>query len=287
MTVNAKGPTRLPCDQEKPMPPCMSHAAAVLHSGAGQGGDAPQRRCKDGGRESGQDDEREALVNDRRKGPADQITPKVQEVASVHAFMIDIDCGILDPTVVGQDCVDSPARLYDDHVRHWLDRDPVLRKAEVRDSGHGLHVLLWLDEPIVCTGGDAFEWHAVAKGIRNVLPGDPSLNGIIALTRPIGALNTKREPKTVEMLRAGEPVTRDEILDLNRRVTYQSSRLWMTLFFGGERVSPCPLCGKGSLGVAGYWQCRCYQCGRVDAASIIYRFYSPKFLDSRMEGHHG
>jgi hypothetical protein len=287
MTVNTEGSAGLPCELDGLVQTSVNHTAALPHSGTRQGGHTATPQCNDGSRAQGEDDERESLVNDRRRGPANQITPKVQEVASIHAFMIDLDCGILDPTIVGQECVDSPARLYSDHVQHWLDRDPVLRKAEVRDSGHGLHVLLWLDEPIICTGREAVDWHEVAKGIRNVLPGDPSLNGIIALTRPIGALNTKREPKTVQMLRAGESITQAEILDLNRRVTHQSSRLWMTLFFGGERVSPCPLCGKGSLGVAGYWQCRCYQCGRVDAASIIYRFYSPKFLASRMEGHHG
>ena len=172
--------------------------------------------------------------------------------------------------------------------RHWLDHDPVLSKAEVRDSGHGLHVLLWLDEPIIVADGEARQWDDIARGICNALPGDPNLNGIIALTRPIGAVNTKyNPPREVRLLRPGQPVSRAEILDLNQRVTMQPARLWMRLFFGGERVDPCPLCGKESLGVAGYWQCRCYGCGRVNAASLVYRFYSPEFLDSRQENHHG
>ena len=233
-------------------------------------------------------DERESLVNDRRRGTKYEITPKVEEVAAIHGFMNDLDCKMLDPAVVGEGCVESAAAFYDQHVRHWLDHDPVLSKAEVRDSGHGLHVLLWLDEPIIVADGEARQWDDIARGICNALPGDPNLNGIIALTRPIGAVNTKyNPPREVRLLRPGQPVSRAEILDLNQRVTMQPARLWMRLFFGGERVDPCPLCGKESLVVAGYWQCRCYGCGRVNAASLVYRFYSPEFLDSRQENHHG
>lgn len=236
----------------------------------------------------GASDAREKLVNGRERGPANRIATKVEEVASIHAFMADLDCKILDPAVVGEECIRSPAALYDPHVRLWLDRDPVLAKAEVRDTGGGLHPILWLDEPIIVSAGEAPMWDDVARGIRNCLPGDPNLNGLIALTRPVGAMNTKyAPPRQVRQLRTGEPVTRSELLDLSRRATVQPARLWMRVFFGGERVEPCPLCGKESLGVAGYWQVRCYGCGRVNAASLVYRYFSPEFLDQRMEGHHG
>ena len=232
----------------------------------------------------GANDERESLVNGRECGPANQIATKVEEVASIHAFMSDLDCKILDPAIVGEECVRSPAALYKQHVRHWLDRDPVLAKAQVRDSGHGLHVLLMLDEPIICAGDDARHWDKIARGLRNVLPGDPSLNGIVAMTRPVGARNTKVDPpRKVRVLRKGEPITRAEILDLNQRLANAPARLWMRLFFGGERASPCPLCGATThtLGVVGNWQVQCYECGRVDAAAMVYLFYSPTFLDKR------
>jgi len=234
------------------------------------------------------DDQRESLVNDRRRGTKFEITPKIEEVTAIHGFMNDIDCKMLDPAVVGEECVESAGALYEQHVRVWLDRDPVLSKAEVRDSGHGLHILLWLDETIVVAAGEARQWNDIARGICSALPGDPNLNGIIALTRPVGAMNTKHNPpREVRLLRPGEPVSRAEILDLNNRVTTQPARLWMRLYFGGERADPCPLCGKESLGVAGSWQCRCYGCGRVNAASLVYRFYSSDFLKSRKENCHG
>jgi len=236
----------------------------------------------------GYDDERESLVNGCERGPANRITPRVEEVSAIHAFLADLDCKLLDPAVVGEASVESPDVLYVEHVSKWLDRDPILTKSEVRSTGGGLHVILRLDEPIICGPGEAVMWDGVARGVRNALPGDPNLNGIIALTRPIGATNSKYDPpREVRLLRPGESVTRDEVLDLNRRVTEQPARLWMRLFFGGERVSPCPFCGKELLGVAGYWQVRCYACGRMDAAALLYRFFAPEFLKTRMEAQNG
>lgn len=237
---------------------------------------------------AGAKDIREALVNGCLIGLAYDITPRVEHVTSIHGFMNDLDCKLLDPAIVGNECIQSPTVLYDQHVRHWLDRDPVLAKAEVRDSGGGLHVILRLDEPVIVSASEAPAWDDVARGVCNALPGDPNLNGLIALTRPVGATNSKYEPsREVRLLRTGQPVSRAEILDLSRRLCEQPARLWMRIFFGGERAEPCPLCGKAALGVAGYWQCRCYECGRVNAASLVYRFYSPEFLDKRKDGHHG
>lgn len=233
-------------------------------------------------------DERESLVNDRRRGTKYEITSKVEEVAAIHGFMNDLDLKMLDPAVVGEKCIESAAAFYEQHVRLWLDRDPVLTKAEVRDSGHGLHVLLWLDEPIIVADGEAQMWDHVARGICTALPGDPKLNGIIALTRPVGAMNTKQEPhREVKQLRPGKPVTRVEVLDLNRRLSDRPAHLWMRLFFGGERVDPCPFCTKESLGVAGDWKCRCYECGWVDAAALVYRFYSPEFRRDKRKDSNG
>jgi hypothetical protein len=275
--------------------PSARQAISRPHAAAnrGSGDERPlQPLGRAGGNKEREDrgaiDERESLVNDRPCGTKYEITPKVEEVAAIHGFMNDLDCKTLDPAVVGSACVESAEAFYSRHVKLWLERDPVLAKAEVRDTGGGLHTIMWLDEPVIVAAGEAHTWDAIARGICNVLPGDPNLNGIIALTRPVGALNTKYSPpREVRLLRPGEPVTRAEILDLSRQAAEQPARLWMRMFFGGERVEPCPFCGKESLGVAGSWQVCCYTCGRINAASLVYRFYSPEFLDSRMEAHHG
>jgi hypothetical protein len=239
---------------------------------------------------AGDKDIREATFNGAEKGPAYAIAKPVDEVSCINGFMIDLDCGILDPAVVGEAASQSADELYEKVARIWLDRDPVLTKAEVRNTGHGLHVLLWMDEPIICTGDDTRRWDKIARGLRNALPGDPNLNGIIAMTRPVGATNSKHEPaKTVTQLRAGQPISCEEILDLNNRVATAPARLWMRVLHGGDRVSPCPLCSSGntSLGVAGNWQVQCYECGRLDAAALVYRHYSPEFLEKRKDSSNG
>ncbi len=261
------------------IPAAETESAEVPTAHASATAPARAERCDD-------NDVRESLVNDCRQGTKYEIATKVDHVSAIHAFMADLDCSILNPAVVGEECVRSPVALYEQHVQHWLDRDPVLAKAEVRDTGGGVHVLLRLDTPIICTGNDARGWDKIARGLRNTLPGDPKLNGIIAMTRPVGAANTKYAPaKTVSLLRSGTPVERDEILDLCQRAATAPASLWMRTFHGGERVSPCPLCGQAetTLGVAGNWQVQCYKCDRVSAAALVYRFYSPEFLKERKD----
>lgn len=235
-------------------------------------------------------DEREAIFNGRERGPAHAIERPVDEIAAISGFMNDLDLKLLNPEVLGESALASPAAFYEQHVRHWLDRDPVLRKAQVRDTGGGVHVLLWLDEPVIISAGQQRQWDAVARGLHDALPGDPNLTGIIAMTRPVGALNLKYDPpREVQLLREGTPVTQKEVLDLIERLATAPARLWMNLVTGGERASPCPLCRKEgtSLGIAGGWKFQCYKCGRVDAAALVYRHYTAEFLRNRKENCHG
>ena len=234
--------------------------------------------------------EREAPFNGGERGPAHAIAKPIEGIAAIRGFMIDLDLKLLDPKVIGDEAAGSAEVFYEQHVRHWLDRDPVLKKAEVRDTGGGLHVLLQLDEPVIIVPGQQRAWDGVARGLHGVLPGDPNLSGIIAMTRPVGALNLKYDPpREVRLLREGQPVTQREVLDLVERMTRAPARVWMNVLHGGERATPCPLCrGEAtSLGVAGNWQVQCYDCGRKDAASLVYRFYTSEFLTDRKEVRHG
>lgn len=253
------------------------------NDGAGANAIGPTPNEANGNRRATSLDVRESLVNDRRCGPAHEIAVPLNQVCAIHSFMFDVDCNLLNPAVVGEEASNSADVLYEQHVRRWLDRDNVLAKAEVRHTGGGLHVLLWLDTPILCAGGEAQHWDRVIRVVRNALPGDPRVNGVLAMTRPVGAVNTKfDQPRAVRRLRDGSAITRSDILGLGRRINDDPAHLWMRLFFDSERVSPCPICAKGeSLGVAGKWQCQCYECGRIDAAALVYRFFSPSFLKSQ------
>ncbi len=233
---------------------------------------------------------REALYNSGDRGPAYVIARPVDEITAINGFMIDVDLKLLNPDVLGEPSLASPAAFYERHLCHWLDRDTVLAKAEVRDTGGGLHPILRLDEPVVIPAGQQRQWDAVARGLHSALPGDPKLGGIIAMTRPVGELNLKYDPpREIRRLREGSPVTQKEVLGLVERLARAPARLWMNLVTGGERVSPCPLCRKEgtSLGIAGGWKVQCYECGRVDAARLVYLHYTADFLDSMKETLHG
>ena len=241
-------------------------------------------------RSRGEDDIREALFNGAECGPANKIAIPRDEVAAITGFLIDVDNKLLDPEVIGRESADSPDVLYEVHVRHWLDRDRVLSRAEVRNTGGGLHVILWLNEPLLCEPDQQQLWDDIAKGIRLALPGDPKVLGINAMTRPVGELNRKYDPpREVRVLRRGSAVSRNDVLDLVDRLEKNAAAVRMNMFFGGERTSPCPLClGDGtSLGIAGGHTVRCYHCGNQPAFKLLMRFYADAFVSPNKEVVHG
>jgi hypothetical protein len=238
----------------------------------------------------GEDDIREALFNGAECGPANKIAIPRDEVAAINGLLIDVDNKLLDPEVIGRESADSPDVLYEAHVRHWLDRDRLLSLAEVRNTGGGLHVILRPNEPLLCKPDQQQLWDDIAKGIRLALPGDPKVLGINSMTRCIGELNRKYDPpREVRMLRKGSPVSRNDVLDLVDRLEKNAAAVWMNMFFGGERTSPCPLClGDGtSLGIAGGHTVRCYHCGNQPASKLLMRFYADAFVSPNKEVAHG
>ena len=223
------------------------------------------------------EDMRELLVNDGAIGPAEAIAVSLDEVACVRAFMADIDLSQLEPAVIGSDASENSTKFYHNFLANCLSRHPVLQKAEVRASSqHGVHVIWHLERPQVLKAGEALLYDRLIRGLRVVLPSDPNCNGLIAMTRPVGAKNKKYSPpQVVDQLRSGEPVTRDEILSLAREISDEPASTLMRVLYGGKRVTPCPFCQKNanSLGVAGRWRCCCYDCGSINAAELLGRFY--------------
>ena len=103
------------------------------------------------------DSEREAMFNGGERGPSSLISRPVMQVAAIRGFMIDIDVDVLDPAVIGEECFADAEKLYERHVRVWLDREPVLSKAEVRFTGGGLHVPAFPATPVdTVAAGDVF-----------------------------------------------------------------------------------------------------------------------------------
>ncbi len=237
----------------------------------------PASRLVDGGTPidvPGSDvDTRESLVNDRPRGPVGAIQIPMEMITCLHGIMIDIDPHLLRADALPDGALESPAALYDLAVRAWLARHPVFAKAEVRSTGRGLHVLLWIEPAVEFSDpGERDRWAAVVKIVQSILPSDPHAPGITALTRPLGSTNSKTG-RPVEVLKSGTSVKPAEAIDLANEIAAHPFRIASQLLVG-KHTATCPVCRKpGSrLGVmdrAG----RCYgSCGKVSLGMLLGSF---------------
>lgn len=137
-----------------------------------------------------------------------------------------------------------PKTFFDEVLSKWLQRSSVLRHAEVRNTGSGLHLLLNLDEPIEFTSSAIRDrWDCKIRLLQSCLPIDPDQPSITAFTRPINSTNSKNGHR-VERLAEGQPVSRD---DLDKLVDEMIRRPFATVFQmlnGEERMAPCPICKR-------------------------------------------
>src|SRR4051794_22271594 len=93
-------------------------------------------------------DLREQLCNEREIGPYHAVQLLTEQVVRLHGFFFDLDLCLIRPGPLVPGVEAGPAAFYEQTVRHWLARHPVLADAEVRNSGGGLHVIPWLAEPV-------------------------------------------------------------------------------------------------------------------------------------------
>lgn len=219
-------------------------------------------------------DHREQLVNEGRSGPVELVSIPADMVTALLAIMLDVDPKFIAPELIGDGKGTVGFRLYKQLVANWLDHDPLFKKAEVRHSGTGVHVLFRFDRPVEFQSvGDRQRWQGVVKAIQSAIPTDPTAPGITALTRPVGSTNSKNG-KVVKVLRPGTPVTADEVLDFYGRLRSKPFLTVARLLFGTDRVSPCPVCkGKGRNLAAGDRVGHCYGgCGKVGLADLLGTF---------------
>jgi len=168
-----------------------------------------------------------------------------------------------------------------------LQRHPVLAKAEVRNSGRGLHVILRFGDPVEFnTDGERDRWSGIVQVVQGALPIDPDAPGITATTRAVGSINGKNMA-TVAVLAKGEPVTEDEVLGLYREMTKAPFRTVMKILTGDEAMQPCPFCGKAdtklsALSLVG----RCYgSCGTVKLDKLYDLVLAPRDAGKEANGH--
>lgn len=195
-------------------------------------------------------DAREQLVNLGERGPTDRVSIPEAMVTKLNGILLDFDPDLYDPKMLPPGVTESPQKLFEGFVGPMLARHPVYAKAEVRDSGRGLHAILWFDPPVVFeTEAERERWSAIVKIVQKALPTDPACEGITRMTRPVGSTN-KKTGRKVSVLKEGTPVTAEEVAGLVAEVRAKPFKVVAGLLL--DPVAPyCPVCGKSDarLGV--------------------------------------
>jgi len=225
-------------------------------------------------------DLREALFNDGAVGPIGSIQVSTERIVSLRGIMFDLDPDLfVQGGLIGSIPHDAAA-FYREIVKPMLDRHPVLKKAEVRMTGRGLHVILRFEKPIDFTKpGEREEWAGIVEVVQTALPIDPGQPGITATTRVVGSVNGKNGA-TVEVLEKGSPVTEEEVRALCKAMCEQPFRTVMATLTGAERVQPCPVCKKPDSALAGGKHAgSCYGCGTVRLEKLYDLVLAPKHAE--------
>lgn len=220
-------------------------------------------------------DLREQLFNDGAVGQIEEISTQDQLVTQLRGILLDIDPILLAPSWLIADPTKPAADIYQQYVAGWLSRHPVLRKAEVRGSGNGLHVLLMLDEPLIFKDDkEKIIWDSRVEIAQTILPTDPNAPGLNAMTRPIGSINGKNGAR-VELLKRGEGVAAKELVEMTGQLVEEPFKTITSVLTGRSRLAPCPICShhESTLG-AGPQNGSCYKCGKVSLGKFLHTIYA-------------
>src|SRR5947209_14133266 len=162
-------------------------------------------------------DIRETLYNDRLRGPAPTIQLPAERITRLHGILFDLDPRLLLPGNPLFPPADDPAAFHQG-IRPVLDRHRLARSAEVRSSGTGLHLIVWLEPAVeLHSAADQEVWGSIVRAVQCTLPTDPDCPGITALTRPVGSVNGKNGAR-VELLQAGQPLDPRHVQDFMARL---------------------------------------------------------------------
>lgn len=236
----------------------------------------PSKQAKARAGES-QPDLREQMFNEGLIGPIKEVQVSAARITQVRGLMFDLDPGLLQSDGSLGKIPDSPAEFYGKVIKPMLARNPVLDKAEVRNSGSGLHVILRFHEPYQCDTDAAREdISRVAEVVMCLLPIDPLQPGITALTRPIGSVNGKNGA-IVKPLAPGEPITYAEVRTLAVQFVASPLSMICEVLFGSDRISPCPVCRHPGSTLVVVPHCgTCYACGKVTITHLWSELYQPR-----------
>jgi hypothetical protein len=224
----------------------------------------------------GHEDPRQQLCNEQETGPFFKVQLPLERITRLHGILWDLDPKHLAAGNPIFPPADDPKAFYE-LVRPVLDRHPLARTAEVRVSGTGLHLIVWLRPAVEFrSAADQHRWDHIVSVVQRTLPADPRMPGITALTRPVGSVNSKNGA-TVETLRAGDPIEPGAVEEFVGRLVRAPFREVALILLGSERFSPCPVCqAEGSrLDILDHVG-MCYgRCGKVKGSQLYDVIYRP------------
>ena len=216
-------------------------------------------------------DLREAPYNDRATGTFTAVQLPREAVTRLHGLVVDFDGNVLKPNPWFPPVATPEA--FHAAIAPVIQRHPVLRFAEIRNTGRGLHAIVWFDQAVeLHTAADQNRWTGIHRVLKASVPSDPAAPSLIAVTRPLGSINSKTGA-TVKSLKQGTPISATVLLDWVEEVRKRPFESLGLVLFGDRRVIPCPFCrGEGShfeIGeVAGF----CYgKCRNIS----LKRFFEP------------
>jgi hypothetical protein len=268
-----KAPTEKPGQHPYKQQPVRAAAAtAAVATGRQVGGR---------GAKPGSEDQREALFNGGAVGTFKEVMVPRHGVGLIRSILIEIDGECLR---IGKVIDEMPAdgfELYERYVRGWLANHPLLSKAEVRFSGRWLHCILHFDTPIEIKSDRRRElWDITIRALQRCLPSDPEAPSLLAMTRPLGSVNSKTG-RQVELIKPGVPVTELEVLQFVEELTHRGFATVTQILFGTTTVSPCPICQKEDStlhAAAPLYRTKdphitsrgsCYHCGKVTLTTLV------------------
>ena len=160
---------------------------------------------------SEQPDFREALFNSGQVGPIEHVQVSTARIVQLRGILFDLDPHLYRESAILPKLPSDPEEFYRDIASHWLSRHPVLDKAQVRNSGTGLHAILFLNEPLVFNSDAERErWAGIIQVVQAAMPWT-LISRASQRQLDLWAVQTRRTALK-SLLKEGLPVTAEEIL---------------------------------------------------------------------------
>ena len=185
-------------------------------------------------------DTRKQLFNDCKWGKIDRIQLGLDQITQLRGVLYDLDPALFRRGLLLPKVPIDPVQFYHRIARIWLARHPTLRKAEVRNSGTGLHAILWLEPPVnFVTADDRERWAGIVQVVQAALPIDPHQPGITATTRTTGSINSKNGAE-VKRLRNRMSTTAEDLMTLYDQMCASPFKTVFSILTGKETLLHAP-----------------------------------------------